>query len=109
MPARTEAAARCWSGCWGTSRGLSLKNIWTAGLTENLLCGCGQEFRSCGFWGAVMDEAFGTCPDDRQVEEMVAVRDGILRMRRLLLRRDRGFAEMLRSILTRPSNHCTLP
>lgn len=33
--------------------------IWERGLRENELCGCGEPFRSCGFWAAVGEEAFG--------------------------------------------------
>jgi Sulfotransferase family len=31
----------------------------TRGLIEDVQCGCGQPFRSCSFWGAVGEEAFG--------------------------------------------------
>lgn len=33
--------------------------VWQRGLRENERCGCGQPFRSCEFWSAVGDEAFG--------------------------------------------------
>lgn len=33
--------------------------LWSRGLINNVDCGCGQPFRSCPFWGAVGDEAFG--------------------------------------------------
>jgi Sulfotransferase domain len=33
--------------------------LWSRGLINNVGCGCGQPFRSCPFWGAVGDEAFG--------------------------------------------------
>jgi hypothetical protein len=33
--------------------------LWTRGLLENVECGCGVPFRSCSFWGAVADRAFG--------------------------------------------------
>jgi len=36
-----------------------LWQIWDRGLLQNQLCGCGQPFRTCGFWNAVGDEAFG--------------------------------------------------
>jgi hypothetical protein len=36
-----------------------VRDIWTRGLVENRLCGCGTPFRSCGFWAEVGDAAFG--------------------------------------------------
>lgn len=33
--------------------------LWTRGLLNNVQCGCGEPFRSCSFWSAVGDEAFG--------------------------------------------------
>jgi hypothetical protein len=33
--------------------------LWSRGLINNVECGCGQPFRSCSFWSAVGDEAFG--------------------------------------------------
>jgi len=33
--------------------------IWDKGVDENMACSCGQPFRSCEFWGAVGDRAFG--------------------------------------------------
>jgi hypothetical protein len=33
--------------------------LWDRGLIHNVQCGCGQTFRSCPFWSAVGDEAFG--------------------------------------------------
>ncbi len=36
-----------------------LREVWNRGLVENLDCGCGVPFRSCPFWTAVGDEAFG--------------------------------------------------
>jgi hypothetical protein len=34
-------------------------HIWRVGLHENQLCGCGQPIRSCPFWTAVFERAFG--------------------------------------------------
>lgn len=34
-------------------------HIWRVGLQENQLCGCGQPIRSCPFWTAVFERAFG--------------------------------------------------
>lgn len=33
--------------------------VWSRGLSENQLCGCGQPFRQCPFWLAVGERAFG--------------------------------------------------
>lgn len=33
--------------------------VWSRGLIDNVACGCGQPFRSCPFWRAVGEEAFG--------------------------------------------------
>lgn len=33
--------------------------VWTRGLIDNDLCGCGRSFRDCPFWGAVGQRAFG--------------------------------------------------
>ena len=37
-----------------------LRYIWSRGLDQNMLCGCGRPFLSCPFWGAVLEEAFGS-------------------------------------------------
>ncbi len=36
--------------------------LWTRGLVHNVRCGCGEPFRSCSFWSAVGQEAFGGWP-----------------------------------------------
>jgi len=36
-----------------------LRYVWQRGFEENLLCSCGEPFRSCEFWGAVTQRAFG--------------------------------------------------
>lgn len=48
-------------------------NIWQQSFTENELCGCGQPFRECDFWGAVVEEAFGGF-DRVDLEEIKATR-----------------------------------
>jgi hypothetical protein len=50
-----------------------LWQIWNRGLRDNERCGCGQTFRSCAFWGAVGDEAFGGW-DTVDVDKMIAFR-----------------------------------
>jgi len=36
-----------------------LRHIWDRSFGENQLCGCGEPFRECAFWKAVVEEAFG--------------------------------------------------
>ncbi len=36
-----------------------LGQLWTNGFVDNVLCGCGQPIRRCGFWRAVIDSACG--------------------------------------------------
>jgi hypothetical protein len=36
-----------------------LVHLWSRGLTDNELCGCGDPLGECSFWGAVGDLAFG--------------------------------------------------
>ncbi|MFZ2112575.1 MAG: sulfotransferase [Solirubrobacteraceae bacterium] len=43
--------------------------LWSRGLINNVGCGCGQPFRSCPFWTAVGEEAFGGW-DQVNAEEM---------------------------------------
>ncbi len=33
--------------------------LWSRGLIDNVKCGCGEPFRSCPFWSAVGEDAFG--------------------------------------------------
>lgn len=35
------------------------RHVWSRGLIDNVECGCGVPFRSCPFWSAVGEEAFG--------------------------------------------------
>lgn len=37
-----------------------LTHLWSRGIIENQLCGCGEHFHSCDFWRAVLREAFVT-------------------------------------------------
>jgi hypothetical protein len=39
--------------------GGELRYIWDRGLRDNQLCSCGAPFRSCPFWSAVFQKAFG--------------------------------------------------
>ena len=36
-----------------------LRYVWERGFVENHLCECGEPFRACPFWNAVVDDAFG--------------------------------------------------
>lgn len=36
-----------------------LRYVWERGLVANRSCGCGQSFRTCPVWSAVLEEAFG--------------------------------------------------
>jgi UDP-N-acetylglucosamine transferase subunit ALG13 len=36
-----------------------LRDLWTRGIVENRLCGCGEPFLSCPFWTEVGQRAFG--------------------------------------------------
>ena len=37
-----------------------LRYLWERGLAERQLCGCGRPVTGCPFWGAVLEEVFGT-------------------------------------------------
>lgn len=66
-----------------TSTG-ELAYIWTHGLQENRLCGCGARFLECPFWGRVGEEAFGGW-HRVDLEEMVALYGQVNRHRFLPL------------------------
>ena len=36
-----------------------LRDLWTRGIVENRLCGCGEPFLTCPFWTEVGERAFG--------------------------------------------------
>lgn len=46
-----------------------LRYVWSRGLVQNELCGCGTPFRDCPFWRAVWSEAYGS-PARVPVEEI---------------------------------------
>jgi Sulfotransferase family len=58
--------------------------LWDHNLIRGRVCGCGQPFRECEVWRAVMDEAFGGM-DRVDAHEMVRLRDGGARTRHLPL------------------------
>lgn len=59
-----------------------LRYVWSRGLTEDRLCGCGLRFRACPFWHDVLDQAFGGAEKARP-EEALAVERRIGRVRHL--------------------------
>jgi hypothetical protein len=46
--------------------------VWQKGLVDNRLCGCGERFRDCSFWGKVGELAFGgwDAVDPAEVERL---------------------------------------
>jgi hypothetical protein len=64
-------------GC--TSVG-ELVRIWERGLVEDALCGCGETFSTCAFWGDVGDTAFGGW-DALDAARMLALRRKVDRIR----------------------------
>lgn len=51
-------------------------DIWQRSFVENQLCGCGQPFRECEFWGAVVSSAFGGF-EHVDVKAMQTLRDSV--------------------------------
>lgn len=50
--------------------------MWTRGLVEDQLCGCGERFRSCPYWTEVFEQAFGGLDADLG-REMNALEDRV--------------------------------
>jgi len=46
-----------------------LAQIWKRGALQDQLCGCGEPFRSCSFWNAVLVESFGSSSHDFETLE----------------------------------------
>lgn len=57
-----------------------VRHIWTRGLVQNWLCGCGATFATCPFWGAVLREAFGH-PHRLDLARLQASERQLLRLR----------------------------
>lgn len=53
-----------------------LRFIWQQSFAQNTLCGCGEQFRDCGFWNRVIDEAFGGF-DQVDHEELYTLRRAV--------------------------------
>lgn len=86
-----------------------LTSIWEQHFQLNRACGCGNAFRDCDFWNAVMDDAFGGI-DAVDADQVVALRESVLGLRnlpKLMLasirpadyeRRTREYVDMLEAI-----------
>jgi len=57
-----------------------LAYIWSHGLSENRLCGCGARFLDCSFWNRVGETAFGGW-EQVDVDRMVALERAVNRHR----------------------------
>jgi len=57
-----------------------LQYLWSRAYLENMLCGCGDPFRSCSFWQAVLDEAYGGF-ESVPIEEVSALHSSIAHIR----------------------------
>ncbi len=55
-------------------------HMWQRGIVENERCGCGREFRSCGFWSQVGKAAFGGW-ENVQVDRFAELRASVDRTR----------------------------
>jgi hypothetical protein len=73
-------------GC--TSVG-ELVRLWERGLAEDALCGCGEAFSECPFWGSVGDIAFGGW-SSLDAAELVRLRSRVDRIRYLPFLLTRG-------------------
>jgi hypothetical protein len=76
-----------------------LKNIWHRGFVDNQLCSCGEPFRGCGFWDAVIRRAYGD-PDSLSLDRLMRLDRTRNRTRYILSfqfprLRTRGFARDL--------------
>ena len=51
-----------------------IRDVFLRGLVENRVCGCGDRFQDCAFWGAVGQAAYGGW-DQLDVERLAELRD----------------------------------
>jgi UDP-N-acetylglucosamine transferase subunit ALG13 len=74
-----------------------LVHLWQRGLAENQLCGCGEPFRTCQFWRAVGERAFGGW-DTLDAESILALKASVDRNRYIprMLRPTGAYARDLR-------------
>src|SRR5947209_19965763 len=57
-----------------------LRYVWQRGLLEDRVCGCGEPFSRCAFWGEVIDRAFGG-PSGVDAAEVAAAQRSVTRLR----------------------------
>jgi Sulfotransferase family len=57
-----------------------LHYLWERGLVDNVLCSCGAPFRSCPFWRAVFDDAFGGM-DEVDADRLLKLLQSLSRIR----------------------------
>lgn len=74
----------------GVFAGGEIRYLWERGLRDDRLCGCGQPFRQCPVWAAVLDQAYGTSgpPDPGPLITAAARSLRVRRVPALLLGRD---------------------
>jgi hypothetical protein len=79
-----------------------LRNIWHEALEQNDPCGCGERFRNCEFWRAVIEKAFGSF-ERLDVREMLNMHRSMARERftPMLMLLNRVPADLLGSKLPR--------
>ncbi len=79
-----------------------LRNIWHEALEQNDPCGCGERFRNCEFWRAVVEKAFGSF-ERLDVREMLNMHRSVARERftPMLMLLNRVPADLLGSKLPR--------
>ena len=76
--------ARLIGGAPGVCNLGELRALWGNALAENRLCGCGVPLHSCGFWDAVMSDAFGGA-ERLPLSRMCELRRRVDRMRHVPL------------------------
>jgi hypothetical protein len=61
-----------------------LRYIWSRGLRQNMLCGCGVPFRECAFWRAVLARIYGSL-ERAPAPELDALQESVGKIRHLPL------------------------
>lgn len=59
-----------------------LRFAWKESFLEDQPCGCGRPFSGCPFWGAVIEEAYGS-RDRVALDEVLSLKDRVDRMRHI--------------------------
>ena len=72
-----------------------VRHLWSRGILENQLCGCGSAFNDCSFWQAVTQDQLGLTVDDvhDRVYPLQREVDGIPQIPRLFWKRLRSAAD----------------